>query len=251
MTPPPSEPGSGDSAWPSPREIRIHGTTKAVHGTYPLYDLLEISTSTGAIHITIEPKSGNKTAVVKIKSKTGAINIRFAKTASNSGQSGTKNEQGILERVYSTQVDTLTGQIHAEVLHGGAGGETVLYTKTGLLDLRVTPVGDDASRIETSTMTGLNKVVVESPMQGTTLKNLTALHRTRTSGMLDVDYPREWEGRLHAWCRGSGSVDVQGDGLNFQGGGKDVYAWRGRTAASSGKIIEVVSEGTGMVKFRA
>lgn len=99
-------------------------------------------------------------------------------------------------------------------------------------------------------MTGLNKATVEAPLQGNTLKNLTAVHRTRSTGMLDVLYPQQWEGRVHAWCRGTGAVDVKGDGLNFQGGGSDVYAWRGDDAARNGKIIEVVSEGTGFVKFR-
>lgn len=224
--------------------------TNAIHGTYPLYDLLELSTLTGAIHVTIEPKSGNKTAVVRIKSKTGGIDVRFAKSAFTKGESGTKNEKGILERVYNTQMESLTGQIHADVLHGGAGGETVLTSKTGMLDLRITPTGDHTSRIETTTMTGLNKVTVEAPLQGSALKNLTAVHRTRSTGMLDVLYPRQWEGRVHAWCGGTGSVDVKGDGLNFQGGGSDVYAWRGDDAARNGKIIEVVSEGTGLVKFR-
>jgi hypothetical protein len=145
----------------------------------------------------------------------------------------------------------VTGGIHAEVLHGGAGGETVVTTKTGLLHVRVTPIADQPSRIETTTMTGLNKVAVESPMQGSALRNLTALHRTVSSGMLDIDYPREWEGRVHAWCRGTGKVDVHGEGLNFQGGGTDVYAWRGEDASRNGKIIEVVSEGSGLVKFNA
>lgn len=95
--------------------------TNAIYGTYPLYDLLELSTSTGAIHVTIEPKSGNKTAVVRIKSKTGGIDVRFAKSACTNSESGIKNEKGILERVYNTQMESLTGQIHADVLHGGTG----------------------------------------------------------------------------------------------------------------------------------
>lgn len=183
---------------------------------------------------------------MRVKSKTGAIHVRFAKPAFSNA-----DEKGVFDRVYNTRMDTITGQIHAEALHGGSGGETVLTTKTGLLDLRVTPIGDQASRVETSTMTGLNKVIVEAPMQGSTLKNLTAIHRTRTSGMLDVNYPREWEGRVHAWCKGTGQVDVQGEGLHVQGRGTDVYAWRGEDAAKNGKTIEAVSEGTGMVRFHA
>ncbi len=245
-TPPPSEPESDDSSWPSPREIRVHETTNAIHGSYPLYDLLELITATGQIYVTIEPKAGNKTAVVNIKSKTGAIYVRFAKSAFiNAG------EKGVSDRVYKTQMETKTGQINAEIFHGGAGGETVLTTKTGMLDLRIIPIGDQVSRIETNTVTGLNKVTVENPMQGTTLKNLTALHRTRSTGQLDISYPHIWEGRLHAWCRGTGKVDVHAEGLNMQGGGKDVYAWRGEDAAKNGKIIEVLSEGTGMVRFEA
>ncbi|KAF7510660.1 hypothetical protein GJ744_006272 [Endocarpon pusillum] len=245
-TPPPSEPESADSSWPSPREIRVHETTNTIHGSYPLYDLLELTTTTGQIHATIEPKAGNKTAVVNIRSTTGAIYVRFAKSVFNNA-----DEKGVLERVYRTQMDTKTGQIHVEVFHGGAGGETVLTTKTGMLDVRVIPIGDQASRIETTTVTGLNRVTVEAPMQGTTLKNLTAIHKTMSTGQLDINYPRIWEGRVHAWCRGTGLVDVHGEGLNMQGGGKNVYAWRGEDAVKNGRIIEVVSEGTGTVRFKA
>jgi hypothetical protein len=188
---------------------------------------------------------------VKIKSKTGAVHVRFAKSALSSGEGESKHEKDVSKRTYSTQIDTTTGQIHADILHGGVGGETVLNTKTGMLDLRITPIADEASRIETSATTGLSKVNVETPMHGGTLRNLTALHRSRMTGMLDVSYPREWEGRIHAWCKGVGKVDVSGEGLNFQGGGSDVYAWRGNDAQRNGRIIEIVSEGTGMVRFRA
>lgn len=224
----------------------MHQTTNAIHGSYPLYDLLELTTATGQIHVTIEPKAGNKTAVVNIRSKTGAIYVRFARSAFTNA-----DEKGVLDRVYKTQMDTKTGQINAEIFHGGTGGETILITKTGMINLLVTPIGDQASRIETNTKTGLNKVTVNNPMQGTTLKNLTALHRSWSTGQLDIRYPHMWEGRLHAWCKGTGQVDIRAEGLNLQGGGKDVYAWRGEDAARNGKIIEVVSEGTGMVRFEA
>ncbi len=225
--------------------------TNAIHGTYPLYDLLDLSTLTGAIDVTIEPKSGNRTAVVKINSKTGAIHVRFAKCALSNGEKESKNEKGVFERVYNTRIHTMTGKIHANLLHGGTGGEMVISTQTGMLDLRITPIGDHASKVETRAMTGLSKITVEAPMQATTLKNLTAVHRSTSTGTLDVTYPREWEGRVHAWCSGTGSVDVRGEGLNLQGGGKNIYAWRGEDASKNGKVIEVVSEHTGSVRFKA
>jgi hypothetical protein len=206
-----------------------------------------LSTLTGAIHATIEPKAGNKTAVVRIKSNTGAVHVDFARPPF-----GNADEEGALERVYNTRIDTITGQIHAQIWHGGEGGQTVLSANTGMIHLRVTPIGDQPSRLETATSTGMSKVIVEAPMRGFTFKQLTATHRSRTSGMLDVTYPREWEGRMHAWCKGTGQVAVHGDGLNIEGGGgKNVYAWRGEGAVENGKTIEVVSDGTGLVKFSA
>jgi hypothetical protein len=190
--------------------------------------------------------------VVRIKSGTGTIHVRFDKLAISNGRTESKsNEKGVLQRVYNTKIDATTGQIYAELLHGGEGGQTILNTRTGSLDLRATPIGDEPSRIETSAMTGLSRVVVEAPMRGTTLKNLTALHTSRSTGMVDVKYPRVWEGRVHAWCTGPGSVNVRGEGLNIQGGGSNVYAWRGKDASENGKIVEVVSKGTGMVIFAA
>ena len=175
--------------------------------------------------------------------------MRFAKPAFSHCENELK-EKGALERVYKTQIHSLTGQIHADVLHGGAGGETVVGTNTGALQLRVTPIADQVSRIDTNTNVGLSKIAVENPMQGTALKNLTASHKSTSSGMLDVSYPSEWEGRVHAWCEVTGRVNVHGKGLNSQGGGTDVYAWRGKDALRHGKVVEVVSEGTGMVTFR-
>lgn len=249
-TPPSETDWEEPSSWPSPREIRVHERSAAIHGTYPLYDLLDLSTDSGAIHATIEPKPGNKTAVVRIRSKTGAIHVRFAKSAFNHCGNEAKGECGV-ERVYKTQIHSVTGQVRADVWHGGAGGETVASTTTGALHLRIVPIADQVSRISTSTVTGLSKISLDNPMQGKALKNLTALHKSTSTGMLDVRYPSEWEGRLHAWCEGTGSVNVHGEGLNLQGGQRDVYAWRGRDASSHGKVVEVVSEGTGMVSFKA
>jgi hypothetical protein len=189
--------------------------------------------------------------VVRIKSKTGAIHVRFAKSAISKGESESKNEKGAFERTYNTLIESTTGQVHSEILHGGEWGETVVTANTGAIDVRVVPISDHPSRLETSTNTGLSKIAVEAPMHGTTLKNLTAVHKSKVSGMLDVRYPGSWEGKVHVWCEGTGHVDVRGDGLNFQGGGNDVYAYRGKDALKDGKTIEVVSEGTGLIRFKA
>ncbi len=190
---------------------------------------------------------------MNIRSKTGAIHIRFTKPVfSGTGGDGKgNNEKSPFDRVYNTRIEATTGQVHGELLHGGLGGETVVTTSTGMLDLRITPLSDHPSRIETSTKTGLSKVTIESPMKASTLRNLTAVHKSVTSGMLDVRYPHEWTGKVHVWCEGTGHVEAKGEGLNFQGGGTDVYAWRGNDALQNGKTIEVVSEGTGMVFFKA
>lgn len=190
-------------------------------------------------------------AIVKINSNTGAVHIRFAKPAAPTSDGQGKNEKGVYERVYKTQISTTTGQIHGEVWHGGHGGETIVSASTGMLDVRVLPISDEISTIETSTQTGMSKVVVESAMHGSTLRRLTAVHKSTVTGMLDVKYPREWVGKVHVWCEGTGQVEVKGDGLNLQGGGTDVYAWRGEDALEKGKTVEVVSEGTGMVRFQA
>jgi hypothetical protein len=203
----------------------------------------------------IEPKPGNKTAVVNIRSKTGAIHVDFAKPARSregfESEIETNNEKSALDRVYHTHVETTTGMIHGDLLHGGPGGTTVVTANTGMLHLRIMPLSDQPSRLETTSKTGLSKIILEPPLQSHTLKNLTAVHKSVTSGLLDVRYPREWEGKVHAWSEGTGMVDVKGEGLNFQGGGNDVYAWRGEGALESGKAVQVVSVGSGMVIFKA
>lgn len=79
---------------------------------------------------------------------------------------------------------------------------------------------------------------------------LRAHHHSTGSASVHVDYPREWEGLVHASVGGSGSVNVRGEGLEFdRRGNKEVWAWRGSDLPDVEGAIQVRCDGSGTVNF--
>ncbi|EFQ97983.1 hypothetical protein MGYG_01019 [Nannizzia gypsea CBS 118893] len=66
----------------SPREIIVREKETWIHGNYPLYDLLDLSTRSGSIYVTIDPQPAHpddptRPAKVSIRSRTGNVFVRF------------------------------------------------------------------------------------------------------------------------------------------------------------------------------
>ena len=223
------------------RRIVVRESSNSVSGTYPLYDLLDISTTSGSISITIEPKPGNTTAELRLSTVSGTINVNLARGA------------WVIPRRYDTRAETTSGSINGNLIHGG-GGTTSVSTTSGSLDLDIYPIGvgpeDADSTLHTSTTSGSTNLRVRAPFEGGRMTSLMAGHRCVGSGSLNVAYPSEWEGRVHAKSLGSGSVQVRGWGLQFERkGSKDVVAWKGDVSEYA-KTVNVGSLGSGSVQFQ-
>lgn len=232
------------------REIRQHESSRSISGTYPLYDLLDLKTSSGSISITIVPHPGEVPAVLRIESSSGTINVKVDKSYLNAAQSA--QYQDALDRAFDTTISTSSGTIGGSLLVGG-GGATSVTSRSGTLNLVVYPVNvahnSPESKLSTTTTSGTQNVNIHGPISGGTLTQLTAHHESIGSGTLNIRYPSTWEGGIHAKSVGSGSVHVKGTGLQYeQNGRKEVLGWRG--GDKNRKTVDVKTLGSGTINFK-
>ena len=250
----------------------IREKSHSVTGTYHLYDLLDIETSSGAVSITVvtesaaRNKSVNDIAELNIATSSGSITLKmvpgpgFSLFGSGSSEVTTTNQ--IAPRTYRINLSSQSGTISGSVLVGGPNGHgsTSVSTKSGSINISVHPLTSEAGSLEkqtngtnqlvTETRSGSQSVRVKSPVgaPGYKLDNLVASHVVRGSGSLNIFYPDEWMGIVHAKGLGHGSVQARGRDLEFgMRGSREVYAWRGR--GDNLKTVSVVGEGSGSIQF--
>jgi hypothetical protein len=236
---------------PTPnREFRRHETSHSIYGKYQLYDLLELETLSGSISITIVPHPGHLPAILRLATTSGSISVKVDDTYLNAAQ--TAQYQDALNRTFDTKISSFSGSIAGSLLVGG-GGETMVSSRSGSLSLAFYPVnvdhGSAESTLSTSTASGSSNIKVKNPVFGGKLTQLSAHHHSTGSGSMTINYPSTWEGRIHARSVGSGSVDVRGQGLQFERyGSRDIVGWRG--GEKNRKLIDLNTLGSGSINFR-
>lgn len=151
-------------------------------------------------------------------------------------------------RTLDLKLSTLSGSINGNVLAGN-GGTTEMSTRSGSQSVSIYTVGvgknDSTTRIATSSQSGSQHLKVISSSESD-VRAIQAKHFSSGSGSFGIDYPRTWIGKIHAHSGGSGSVGVSGSDLQKQGGGRDMYAWRG---TGDLKEVEVYGQGSGPIRF--
>ena len=185
------------------RETNVHLKSGSVTGSYPLYDVLDISTLSGSIDIDVEPKIADvdnvQPAILRLSSKSGSIRA-LTSTAS------------VPARDYQTTVRTLNGGIHATLVHGS---RTTLRSLNGRIDADLYPYGHNDSRTDISTycQSGSTDVTVHSSLSHPKdpLRKLFSEHQS-LSGSLNLYYPAQWQGTVRGSTL-SGSIDLDWDGL--------------------------------------
>ncbi|KAI1120609.1 hypothetical protein F5Y10DRAFT_258054 [Nemania abortiva] len=70
---------------PDPRRIVLRETSNSISGSYPLYDLLSISTESGSISVAVTPHPASsedpfQPASLELKSKSGSVHVTFSET---------------------------------------------------------------------------------------------------------------------------------------------------------------------------
>ena len=187
----------------NPRETNIHVNSGSVTGSYPLYDVLDISTISGSIDIDVEPKDADEDnvqpAILRLSSKSGSIRA-LTSIAS------------VPARDYQTMLKSLSGGIHATLLHGS---HTSLRSLNGRISADLYPYGHNNTRtdINTHCQSGSTDVTVHSSLSHPTdpIKKLYSDHQG-LSGSLNLWYPAQWQGTVQGSTL-SGSIDLDWDGL--------------------------------------
>ncbi|KAL9114896.1 MAG: hypothetical protein Q9227_001139 [Pyrenula ochraceoflavens] len=245
------------------RQTVITETSKSISGTYPLYDLLDITTTSGSISIYIDPQpapSGfpNRTATLRINSRSGSVNIMGI--AGLHPHPSTANYPGFTSRLYETFITTRSGSVSGNYIQGSL---TEINTESGSISLALTPYSyksssDEAdsssnsaeasSKLYTSTKGGSTTLSIKPPVNTPSLRNLTAMHESKRSGSLTIMYPNVWEGEVDIRSYGSGSITAHGDGLRTINYGSQHYIGE-KGDVDGGSKINLLAWGSGSSTF--
>lgn len=216
-----------------------------IDGRYRLFDRLDLSTTTGNINIEIDPQEGELPADLSLSSNLGSVTVRV------SSEYLLRNHRA--QRCFRTTVRSWTGSIFAEILLG-YGGSALVYTTVGAQTVSVIGQGlgpaDEISNLTTLSNSGPQKVVLTSiGPAAIPLSNLRAEHHVLGTGSMDITYPTNWQGEVHANASPVGQIEVDGEGLVYtQGRHQEVRAHRGSSHAPNS--VEIISEGTGSIAFK-
>lgn len=197
--------GTLDSVSFPSRSTHLETISGSISGKYALYDALTVATKSGSVNINVEPKEmangGSETAAFKATSMSGSLRVDFERTA-------------IPDRDYKVEVETTVGSVDGTFIHGSS---STFATIAGSVDADILPFrgGDHASLLSTLTTDGQTKIRLRAPYrdQGARLSKLVSTHKS-ISGILDLEYPQEWEGRVQGETV-SGALHLQGKDLEL------------------------------------
>lgn len=241
--PPPSSPGSEPSTKYSQREIVIYSASGSITGTYPLFDLLSITTVAGSIDVNIYPRPAlpstpQTPASLVLASTSGSISANVLNIHTQPGNK-------IPDRIYTSRLSSISGSISAKLLHTAS---TTLLSTSGRIYADIYPTSYSSSSsfsssITTSCQAGSTDITVHPDLFSpqSPIKKLSGKH-ANTSGSLKVRYPNTWEGQIQARTL-SGRVGINWDGVRIirDWGGKEVLAERG--AGEGQLVLESISGG--------
>ena len=216
------------------RKTVIDSGSGSIQGSYSLYDLLSITTSSGSVNIAITPKPASSSAPdrpAQLQIYTGSGSIHAHNLLLSSA---------LPNRTYETDIFTSSGSVDASLVHGR---HTSIHTSSGRVAASLSPYGPNTSRsdIDVQTMSGSIDVSLGSSLSnpGTRLSKLYASYRAG-SGSLRLSYPPEWEGVVEGGTR-TGSMKINWDGLELVR--DDHGGWSGR------QIKGIKGDGEGVTRF--
>ncbi|KAI9658892.1 MAG: hypothetical protein M1821_001852 [Bathelium mastoideum] len=199
------------------RRTIINVGSGSVTGVYALRDLLSITTGSGKIEVSVDPKNGSETypapAESVFQSRDGAIAVGFPTSNSlpfaEHKALGLWNSGEIPDRDFRTTVSASSGSVKGSFLHGSS---TKLRSSSGSIEASVHPLhaGSDMTTIETESDSGHIALHVSEPFfePNVPMRHLSSSHCTR-SGSIKLQYPHAWEGKIHGASR-SGKLSLEG-----------------------------------------
>jgi hypothetical protein len=197
--------GTLDSVSFPSRSTHLETISGSISGKYALYDSLTVATKSGSVNINIEPKEmangGSEIAQFKATSQSGSMRVDFER-------------KNIPDRDYKLEIETTVGSVDGTFIHGSS---STYSTIAGSVNADILPfkAGDYASLLSTLTTDGQTNIKLRSPYKnkGKPLSKLVSTHKS-ISGLLDLEYPQEWEGRVQGETV-SGLLHLQGKDLEL------------------------------------
>ena len=199
----------------NPRSIEIHTGSGSVSGTYPLYDLLKVSTQSGSISVDVDPQEASrsepKPAVLELHSTSGTVSVDTPMLATN-------NKSALSSKVpyrdYQTQISSNSGSLQVTLIHGSS---TTLTSSSGAVRAALSPLGppEEESYLYTKTRSGSTDITVFPSVSHPRkpMRQFYGDYRYQ-SGSLKIRYPEEWEGTVQGQTS-SGSISVEWPGLHI------------------------------------
>ena len=236
--------------WPPEKRKHVeHETTSSITGTYQLYDLLDLSTQSGSIIVTIDVQPGEKPAVLRLASESGSVGVKMT-----SGGGFLKKRtvpDAARARVLRTELSTKSGSVHGDVVHGN-GGSTSASVVSGSINLDIFTVAvsemDPVSNLSTVSNQGSQHIHIFPDVNSSEpIRAIEASHMVKGSGSMNIEYPNEWEGMVHLSAFGSGSIGASGRGLVVRKeSSHELYGYKG---SKEGRKVEITELGSGSMRF--
>ncbi|GIJ84326.1 hypothetical protein Asppvi_003166 [Aspergillus pseudoviridinutans] len=281
-----SDEGSPASASASrDRRIAIDSNAANIHGVYPLYDSLSLTTTTGNITVAIAPQPAHpdhpfEPARLHIRSLSGTVTVSFtapeaailpdlelAMKLDQDGNDSLPHTQvtktcDLPARPYELDIQTETGPIAGRMVFSRSarlvsGGGDI----TAMLIPVIGGVGEDCTgdrwrnvSIVTETGSGEQRVHVTQPYvlgskaeAGAEANYFVAGCHVAGNGAMEVAYPAAWAGNVHVRTEG-GSVRLEGEGVEVVESGEgmaDAMVGTGRISDDEKDDEESADEGEG------
>ena len=199
----------------NPRRIEIYTGSGSVSGTYPLYDLLKITTHSGSISVDVDPQEASrskpKPAVLELHSMSGRVSVNTPMLAATNKSAMAST---IPSRDYQTQISSGSGGLHATLIHGS---RTTMTSSAGSVTAALSPQGppEEESYLYTKTQSGSTDIAVLPSIShpGKPMRQFYGDYRY-LSGSLKIRYPEEWEGKVDGQTV-TGSISVEWPGLRI------------------------------------
>ncbi|KAF7133650.1 hypothetical protein CNMCM5793_004942 [Aspergillus hiratsukae] len=233
------------------RRITIDADAENIHGVYPLYDFLSLTTTTGNITVAIAPQPAHpdhpfEPARLHVRSLSGTITVSFTAPEAallpeleldmelNASASQTEciRTKTLPSRPYDLDIETETGPISGRMVFSrsarlvSAGGDITAM----LIPITVIPGIEENCTTEMQ-MTGLNISILTETEAGEqrvhvtqpfvlgsvaggaagTFHCVSGVH-VAGDGAMEVAYPAAWAGSVHVRTEG-GSVRLEGEGV--------------------------------------
>ena len=227
----------------NPRVINIGTSSGSVVGTFPLYDLLKVSTHSGSIRINVEPKdalaSKPVAAVLDLHTASGSVNVDTPMLLLGDGN---LLASSVPVRDYQTDISSDSGSLHVVIVHGS---KLNMQTSTGSITGVLSPYGslDNDSHLTVSDGSGSVDMTILSSISnpGKPMRNFYSEYKCST-GSLRLHYPKEWEGTVEGETL-SGSIKADWPGMRIiKNGDRDGHYF-------TKKFKGLVGDGDGLLHF--